>query len=726
MRQTHFRSCNLCEASCGVAITVEDDRVVEIRGDEEDAFSRGYICPKAAALADLHHDPDRLRRPMRRDGDRWSEIGWDQAFDDIAARLREVWDRHGKDALAVYQGNPTVHSLGLLTFGQLLLRKLGTRNMYSSTSVDQLPHMLASYQMLGHQALLPVPDLDRTDYMLILGGNPLVSNGSLMTAPGVRDRLKKLRARGGKLVVIDPRRSETAEIADEHFFVRPGSDALLLLAILHVLFAEGLTDFGRLAGRIDGEAEVRRVAAGFAPERVAAAVGIDAPSMRRLARELAAAPTAIVYGRMGVSVQAFGGLCAWLIDVVNLATGNFDEVGGVMFTTPAVDIVRAADSLGFDNSYARFHSRVRGLPEFGGELPASCLAEEIETPGTGQVRALITSAANPVLATPNGGRLERALPSLELMVSIDPYMNETTRHAHYILPPTSFLERSHYDLALYAVSVRNVAKYSPPVFARGDEQRHDWEIAAELASRLVVRGGRVAQTLARAALLRLGPEAVLDLGLRTGSWGLRRGRAGLSLRKLRAQPHGVDLGPLEPRLPALLRTEGKRIALAPPVYLADVARLEREALTARAGGGLSLIGRRHLRSSNSWMHNSERLVKGKPRCTLLIHPDDAAARGLRDGEVATVRSRVGAVSLPVEVSDEIMRGVVSIPHGWGHDRPGTRTRVAEAHPGVSINDVTDDTLVDLLAGTASLSGVPVTVQRAELQPRPEPQAHAEA
>ncbi len=728
MATTHYRSCTLCEATCGVAIEVDGDRILSIRGDDADPFSKGYICPKASALADLHTDPDRLRQPMIREGTTWRTADWDEALDLVATRLRGIRAAHGKDAIGTYQGNPTAHNLGLLTFGQLLLRSFGTRNAFSATSVDQLPHMLAAMQMFGDQLLMTVPDLDRTDYMLILGGNPLVSNGSIMTAPDMKARLAAIRARGGQVVVVDPRRTETAEVADRHVFIRPGTDALFLLSIVHTLFAEHLADAGRLAPYLDGVEALRAASAAYAPAVTAAATGVAADEVVRIARELAGTPRAVAYGRMGICVQEFGGLAAWLVYVVNALTGHLDEVGGMMLTTPAIDLVQLAPLLGLHSGFGRWTSRVRGLPEFGGELPIAVLAEEIETAGPGQIRALLVCAGNPALSAPNGPRLERAFATLEFMVAIDPYLNETTRHAHVILPPTSPLERPHYDLALASYSVRNVAKYSPPLFARPADARHDWEIALALWTRLKLPAnplGRLAGRGALAALGKLGPEGVLELGLRSGPHGLRKGVRGLSMAKLRAAPHGLDLGPLEPRFPARLGTRDQRIALAPALYLGDLPRLAaraQELTGAGADGALVLIGRRHLRSNNSWLHNSHRLVKGKPRCTLLMHPADAAARALVNGDSARLRSRTGEIKVPIELSDEMMRGVVSLPHGWGHDRAGARLAVAGATPGVSVNDVTDEGFVDRLSGNSGLNGLVVTVERiaatVAVDPRP--------
>ncbi|MQA62093.1 MAG: molybdopterin-dependent oxidoreductase [Actinophytocola sp.] len=719
MAVTHQHSCTLCEATCGIVVTTEGDNVVDIRGDEQDPTSQGYICPKATALADLHHDPDRLRRPMLREGSgsgaTWREAGWTEAFDLVGERLRGIRAQHGKDALAVYQGNPTAHNPGLMTFGQGFFRSLGTRNLFSATSVDQLPQMLASLLMFGHQALLPVPDIDRTDLFVCIGANPAVSNGSIMTAPNMRGRLKALRARGGRAVLIDPRRTETAGMVDEHLFIRPGTDALLLLSLINVLFSEGLVRVGRLAGNVIGVHALKVAALDYPPERTTGVTGIAPETVVNLARELARTERAVVYGRVGVCTQEFGGIASWLVVAVNVLTDHLDEVGGAMFTTPAIDPIPLAGMGGYGGSFDSYRSRVRGLPEFGGELPVATLAEEIEAPGPGQIRALITSAGNPVLSTPNGTRLDRALDKLDFMVAIDPYLNETTRHADVILPPTGPLERSHYELLLTLVAVRNSAKYSPAVFPRGEDQRHDWEICLELASRVLGPDQKLLRGpgwLSKAALSKLGPEAIFEVGLRAGPYGVRKLIGGLSLGKLKKHPEGVDLGPLEPRLPGRLHTRGKRINLAPSEYLDDLDRL-RGRMDSWAPGELVLIGRRQLRSNNSWMHNSERLVKGKPRCTLLVHPADAERNGLIDGELAVLSSRAGSVEVPVEVSDAIMPGVVSLPHGWGHGRPGVRLRVASTHAGVSINDVTDENCVDDLTGTAALSGQRVRVTALE-------------
>lgn len=713
--QVHRRTCHLCEAMCGVRITVQDDRITSVRGDDDDPFSRGHVCPKALGLKDVHEDPDRLREPLLRTATGWQTITWDEAFAHAVERLDAIRKKYGPDAIALYFGNPTVHSYTAFLGGVRFARSLRSRNRYSATSVDQLPHHFAVEAMYGHQFLLPIPDIDRTDFFLLIGSNPVVSNGSLMTVADVAQRLKDFRARGGELVVIDPRHTETAAIADRHLSIRPGADAWLLLALLQVIFAEQLDRPGRLAPMLTGLDALRAACRDVTPESVADITGIAADDIRSLARRFAASPTAVCHGRMGASTQEFGALTQWLIQVLNVVTGNLDRVGGAMFTRPAFDLVALGASPGGRGAYARHRTRVSHLPDFGGEFPVAALAEEILTPGEGRIRALVTSAGNPVLSTPNGGQLERALPELEFMVSIDFYLNETTRHAHLILPPTFALERDHYDVIFNALAIRNTARYSPPLFERPANARHDHEIFAALADGLEARDTPRHKT--RIALWRdrwLTPRRVLALGLRFGPYGARWNPFGdgLSLRALRRKPHGVDLGPLEPCLPQRLRTGDRKIVLAPDVLLADLERLHtrRAEILARSDDTLLLIGRRDPRTNNSWLHNSARLVKGPRRCTLRMHPIDAERRSLTDGAVVEVRSRTGALRLPLEVSDEMRPGVVCIPHGWGHGRAEVRLRVARMHAGVSLNDITDEQFLDALSGNAALNGVPVTVR----------------
>jgi anaerobic selenocysteine-containing dehydrogenase len=744
----HYRTCPFCEATCGLEVETEGTEVVSVRGDEQDVLSHGFICPKAFGLKQLHEDPDRLTTPLiRRDGE-LVEATWDEAFEEIDRRLAPLLAEHGRDAVAVYIGNPNAHNLSSLAYGPVWLRALGSRNIYSASTVDQMPKQVSAGLMFGAMLSVPVPDVDRTDHLLILGANPLVSNGSLMTAPDMRGRLRRIRERGGKVVVVDPRRTRTADEADEHHFIRPGTDALLLAAMACTLVEEDLVDPGRLNDHLNGLEQVTAIVRDFTPELVAGACGIEADEIRRMARELAAAPKAAVYARIGTCTQEFGTLASWLVDVLNALTGNLDREGGAMFPLAAAGQRNSSGTSGTGKGarIGRWHSRVRGLPETFGELSVSCLAEEIETPGEGQVRALVTVAGNPVVSTPNSDRLEAAIEGLDFMLAVDIYVNETTRHADVVLPGPEPLEKSHYDLALYQLAVRNVANYSPRVFEPSGPA--EWETFLRLAGVLAGQGpnadrealddlvistivqrevgdpgsrvaGRDSGELIEALEPRRGPERVLDFMLRVGPYGDAFGAEpeGLTLAVLEANPHGVDLGPHRERVPEVLRTPSGRIELAPEEIVADVERLQ-GALARELNGGLVLIGRRQLRSNNSWMHNLPALVKGKDSCTLHVHPDDAGRLALEDGGRAVVSSVAGQVEVPVEVTDGIMPGVVSIPHGWGHDAPGVKMRVANRHAGVNSNVLGDESQVDPLSGNAVLNGIPVEVRAVVAEPVP--------
>jgi len=741
-----YATCPLCEATCGLEIETHDREILSIRGDEEDVFSHGYICPKAYSLKELHSDPDCIREPMIRRNDRWITVSWDEAFAEIERGLMPILDEYGRDALAIYVGNPNVHNIASLLYLPALLQTAKTPNFFSASTVDQMPKHVAAGLMYGTLFSIPVPDLERTEYLLLLGANPLVSNGSLMTAPDMRGRLRRLRQRGGKIVVIDPYRTRTAQEADEHHFIKPGHDAHFLFALVNTLFDEGLVSPGKLTEQVAGLDQVRILAEPFTPERVATTCGIAASTIRAIARALASAPKAAVYGRIGICTQEFGTLCSWLVDVLNVLTGNLDREGGAMFPKAAAGARNTAGIPGHGRGvrFGRWKSRVRGLPEIYGELPASCLAEEIDTPGEGQIRALITLAGNPVLSTPNSERLQRALGKLQFMVSVDIYLNETTRYANVILPPPPVLARAHYDLALYQLAVHNVANYTPPVIEREEGSLDEWELFLRLAGILAGQGSRadismlddfVITTLIQrdvsqegskvekrevGELLemlapRRGPERMLDFLLRSGPYGDVFGkREGISLTTLEAHPHGVDLGPLQPRIPEVLRTPSGKIELAPQPIMADVERLRIsfEQSSTQGNGHMMLIGRRDLRSNNSWMHNLHVLTKGKERCTLHIHPKDAAHLELIDGNMAVVVSRAGSVEIPIEITDAIMPGVVSIPHGWGHSLSLTRTRIASEHAGVNTNILSDEAKVDPLSGNAVLNGIPVTVEKA--------------
>lgn len=715
---TTLVTCPLCEATCGLDVTLDGDRVVGVRGDAADVFSHGFICPKGASLGALHHDPDRLRAPLlKRDGE-FVEVSWNEAVAEVEARLPALMAEHGRDAVAIYAGNPSVHNTSTALYGPAFFKAVGTRNFYSASTVDQLPKHFSAGYMFGHPLTIPVPDLDRTRHLLLLGANPLVSNGSLMTAPDARGRLRGIRDRGGKIVVVDPKLSRTAEIADEHHAIRPGTDALLLFALVQVLFAEDLVALGGLASHVAGVDSVRELATPFTPEAVASHTGLEAADIRRMARELAAAERAAVYGRMGTTTQAFGTLTSWLVDVLNVLTGNLDRAGGAMFPLAAAGQSNARSGKRRGFTTGRWRSRVRELPEVIGELPVATLADEIRTPGPGQVRALITVCGNPCLSTPNAGRLTEALAQLDFMVSLDVYLNETSRHADVILPGPTPLERAHYDLALYQLAVRNVANWTPAALPSDVPQ--EWRTLLRLTGIVTGLGASadldaldsmVAAEAARRAGVdvsladgRTGPERIIDLLLRGGPYDL-------TLADLEAAPHGVDLGPLRPRLPDVLSTPSGVIELAPAEIVADVPRLE-ASFGEPVNGQLVLIGRRQLGSNNSWMHNLEPLVRGQNRCTAQLHPVDAERLGLVDGGTAVVRSRAGKVEVPVEITDKIRPGVVSIPHGWGHDVDGVRASVASAHAGVNTNLLADDTLLDALSGNAVLNGIPVEVEPA--------------
>ena len=732
---TALRICPFCEATCGLTLTISDGRVTGARGDRDDVFSAGFICPKGASFGELDNDPDRLTHPLvRRDG-LLTEATWAEAYAVITERLGAVIAEHGGGSVGVYLGNPNAHTVAGSLYAPLIIKGLGTRQVFSASTLDQMPKHVALGLMFGSPVAFTVPDLDRTDYLVIIGANPMVSNGSLATAADFPGKLRALRKRGGKLVVIDPARTQTAKLADRHLAPRPGTDAALLFAIAHVLFEEDLVDLGRLAGHVTGVEEVRALADEFSPEAVAAACGVGAAEIRELARELASAPTAAVYGRIGTSTVEFGTIGSWLVDVINILTGNLDRPGGAMFALGAAAPAPRPPKPGRGFRTGRWASRVSGYPEALSELPAAALAEEIDTAGEGQIKAMITIAGNPVLSAPDGDRLDNALDSVDFMLSVDPYLNETTRHADVILPPPPPSQSAHFDVALNNLAVRNNVRYSSPALPL-DGRPDEPEILSRLALILygigadgdpaLVDAQVIATTLAKevanpdspvagrdvaelTAMLYDGPgyERRLDMMLRVGPYGDAFGAKpdGLTMERLKANPHGIDLGPLRPRIPEILRTPSGRIELAPEPIVTDVARL-RDAL-ARSAGGFLLIGRRHLRSNNSWMHNLPALSGGSNRCTLQIHPDDAADLGLTD--IAVIKGPGGELLAPIEVDDGMRRGVVSLPHGWGHDRSGTGQRLAASHPGANVNQLNDGTHLDPLSGTAVLNGIPVDI-----------------
>ncbi|NRB38107.1 MAG: molybdopterin-dependent oxidoreductase [Pseudomonadales bacterium] len=725
--QTHYQSCVLCEAMCGLVIQHDGTKILSIKGDKNDPFSQGYICPKAMALKDIYEDDDRIKHPLLKTDRGWQEISWQQAFDKTALAIKQIQAEYGQDAIATYLGNPNVHNTGSMLFVPWLLKALHSKNSYSATSVDQLPHQMLSYFLFGHQLQIPVPDIDRCDFFLMLGANPAASNGSLMSAPNIKKRLAAIKDRGGKIIVIDPRKTETASLASSHHFIQPGSDALLLLAMIQTLYAENLIPINAATKKLaaitlNWEQErdnIKTYVETYTPERVADKTGISADEIKHLTRDFASAQHAVCYGRMGVSTQQFGLLCQYLIMLLNILTGRLDQQGGMMFTRPAANILKAVPKGHFD----RYRSRVRQRPEFSGELPVAVMAEEMLVEGSGKIKALINIAGNPVLSTPNGQQMDKALEQLDFMLAIDFYINESNRHANIILPPVSPLERDHYDLVFNLLAVRNTAKFSKALFKKPQNTQHDWQIFLQLAKRLFK--GRTWRESASIKLLMMfflksGPKLLLDILLRTGPYSHFLGSffssKHLSLARLKAQPHGIDLGELSPCLPQALWHEDKTIHLNTAFFMADLQRVDDIFWgSANANSGKTkqkpflLIGRRHIRSNNSWLHNSLRLVKGRNRCTLHIHPDDALHNGITSGQTVKVTSVSGAIELPAQITNTIKRGVLSIPHGWGHHREGIFLSTASRHAGVSINDISDETALDVLSGNAVLNGIAVSI-----------------
>ena len=735
----HIRTCPLCEAMCGLEVTVKGDEITKIRPRKEDVFSHGHICPKGTTIGRLHSDPTRLRGPVVRDPgtDTFREVSWDEAFEVCETLMRKVVAEHGWEAVTAYVGNPAAHTFSIGRYLGVLIGMTGIPRIYSAGTVDQWPKNVSSALMYGGMWDIPVPDLQRADFMVLMGANPQASQGSLMACADVLGQLDRIRGEGGKVIVIDPRRTGTVRHASEWIPILPGTDAALLLAVVQVLFDEGLVDLGTVADRVAGVEELRTAAAEWTPERVAQTCQVPADRIRQLAREISDAERGVVYGRIGLCNQEFGTLASWLIDVVNIITGHFDAPGGLMFPTPVNWTVGSlvpntepgTPGSGTDVEFGRWHSRVRGAPEVLGQVPVSCMAEEIDTPGDGQVKALITVAGNPALSAPGADRLAAALPQLDAMISIDNWINETTRHAHVILPGLSPLEQPHFDDLLWAFAVRSAGKWSDAIFPPANDRPGEWEIILKLAGILMGQPAAEVDTKAlddgwfsflvsvtgldpatvMAQYDEGGPERMIDLSLRTGPFGDRYGEnpGGLTLQSFKDNPDGLDLGPMVPKLDQILKTPSGKLELAPPYILGDLPRLA--ARLERSPEQLVMTSRRHLRSNNSWMHQMPTLVGGSNRCTLLINPEDAARVGMADGQLARVASEAGSVEVEIEVSDEMMPGVVSLPHGWGHTVPGAQTGVPAAHVGVNTNILAPGRLVDALSGNAVVNGYPVTV-----------------
>jgi len=714
----HYRVCNFCEAMCGIEVTLNKiesptDEDIIIKPDKLDTFSKGSMCPKAPVMGALHNDPSRLRHPVKRAGKDWVQISWSEAYSTIENNLKRIQSESGKDAVASYLGNPIVHNMGMMLFIKSLTQAIGSKNVFSATSMDQLPHHFAAHYMFGHEFRIPVPDVDRTDFMILMGANPIASNGSIMTSAGIRERLQHIKERGGQFVVIDPRKTETAKIASAHHFIRPSSDVFFLLAFLHELFRNGHVDTGDIKKYLSGFEAIESVAQNVSPDRAEVLTGIPSDVLIKLADDYAKHDRAVLYGRMGLSTQRHGGLCHWLINTINIVSGHFDKPGGMMFPTPAIELARGKQR----NTVGRWLSRVRKLPEFYGELPVSAMTEEITSPGQGQVKALMTVCGNPVLSTPGGHRLDAALPNIDFMFSIDNYINETTRHANIILPTPSGLEIEHYDLIFNLISVSNNVKYSEALLKPAEGQPYDWQVLKELIERLSPNGGGVFHALKT-------PRRIINWGLMLGAYGKlshpSRWLSGISLKKVIDAKHGINLGPLVPRVPEGMMTPDKKIHLSPAVFIERLQyvleeqnfQTERNNVSRRDSSEFKLIGRRHVSTNNSWMHQFRKLSLSKQvRCTAMINPEDAGNLGIADGDQLKVSSVNGEIVIPAELTDAMMTGVVCIPHGFGHTRAGTQIPHAEAKPGVSVNDITDHNHIDELTGNAAFSGTSVTIER---------------
>ncbi|MES2492044.1 MAG: molybdopterin-dependent oxidoreductase [Pseudomonadota bacterium] len=740
------RICPFCEQNCATQVTVDraSGKVLSIRGDRDDPLSQGFVCPKAVAVKDLHHDPDVLTGPMIRRNGKLEPASWDEALDYAARRIGEVQAAHGKDAVALFFGTSIAHIPGFAFYTAPLLGALQTRQIYSTSSIDCHPHFLAALTMFGGFTSFPVPDIDRTDYMVLIGANPLQSNGSFLTAPGVPRRLKDIQQRGGKVVVIDPRRTETACAADWYLSIEQGGDAALLLAVVRTLFEEGLVRPGHLERYLRGVDGLRDMAQDFTCERVGPVIGIAPEDIRTLAREIAAAPSACLYGRIGSAMQRFGSLTNWLINAINVLTGNLDRPGGAMFPQGVFEGVIMSDRCRDGQlPYDRWKSRVSGFPEMAGQFPAALMVEEMETPGEGQIRALVTMGANPAISSPNGGgRFSRAIANLDFVLSFDIFINETTRHADVILPSPPHLSHSDFMVFFTFLTVRDYIKYAPAIFEPPAGSLHDSEIICELIARITGKSSAQAEEDALRGLIEQlrdqgnpviadrsfeqivqhvgtasGQDRMLDVLLRSGPYGDHFGDrpGGLTLERLKDMPHGIDFGAMQPRIEEVLHLPDGKIDLVPGPIVADLPRLQAWLDERGAAGrqGLRLMGRRQVRTCNTWLHNFPSLAKGPELCVLLMNPADAAEHGIADGARVRVRSRTGALEVPVRLSDEMRRGDVSLPHGWGHDEEVPGQPYAKARPGVNSNHLADEKLMDVPSGNVNLNEIPVEVELLE-------------
>lgn len=717
--------CRICEPLCGMIATVEDGRLTALRPDKDHPLSAGFACQKGVAFSEIVNDPDRVTTPLRRKSSGGFEpVSWDEAMSDIAARLADIHRRHGSGAIGWYYGNPGAfsysHTLSLSTFMLGFGPKL---HVFTAGSQDVNNRFVASQLLYGSPLALPVPDVLRADLLVVIGANPVVSHGSVLTVPRIKDRMHDIVKRGGRVLVVDPRKTETAA-QFEWLGIVPDGDAYLLLSLLQVMFDENLVDRTRLAAQADGGVWLERLARPFSPDVTAQRTGIDPDTVRSLARDLVRTRRAAVYGRVGTSIGENGTLTTYLLDAVNLVAGNLDVAGGSMFGRFGLPgerwLGKAAGAL-LRTIYARRRSRIGGFPSVLGSEPAGVMAKEITTAGRGQVRALLVSAGNPVLSVPNGEELETALESLELMVGIDLYVNETLAHCDYVLPATTMYERDDFPLPFQTLQPTPFRQATERVIAPMGQARAEWEIIDDLTSRL---GGRTPGLAMMAALrkalalfgVRVTPRLLVDAIIRLGEGGDRFGlrRGGLSFARLTADhPHGTVLAPhlREGVLGDTVVYRGGRVRLRHDDIAAEVAKLERR--EAPEAYPMRLIGMREARSENSWMHNAPLLMRGERAQHARIHVDDAAAANIGDGDVVRIASQHGEIEVPVIVTKDIVAGVVAVPHGWGHK--GTAGwRLANRAGGANVNKLMSSNPDDIesLAGMARLTGVPIRVERA--------------
>ncbi|MBL4606379.1 MAG: molybdopterin-dependent oxidoreductase [Pseudomonadales bacterium] len=768
---THLQICNLCEAMCGLKIQTRNGKVTSIKGNPDDLFSKGHMCAKALALKDIHEHKDRLRQPMRRTPQGWEPISWEAAFKEIEENLGATKKKYGNDSIALYLGNPRGHHHGSLLTSILLRKSLNSKNCFSVASSDHLPHMLAAYTLFGHMAMLPVPDIDRTDYLLCFGANPVVSNGSIMGAPYIKKRLKALQDRGGTITTIDPRKTETGEMANKHIYIYPGQDAYLLLSMIYFIFKNKWLDQGEWQSYTHGIDELRQLIQAFDIDKMAVQTGIEIGLIESLTLEFTTSKRALAYGRFGVCTQKHGAVNAWLIYVLNIITGNLDQAGGLMFPRPAVDLALLSAIINEDGGFDAFQSKQWHLPSFDSEIPVVEMADEMLGSHPGAIKAFINVSGNPVLSTPDGKKLEKALGQLDFMVSVDGFINETNRFAHIVLPPTSALERSEYNMMCNLTAVRNNARYSGPLFSPPDDAKHDWQIFLQLSGILNREYSLRSISLRLVAYLfkQLEPDGVLDLMLKLGPYGttfrrkrlpktfkedekinkipmlsrtnlankiqyklqllfkvsplskridwnsensdLERKIFPLTLKQLKSKPNGIDLGAMNPSLPERLFTRDKTINLIPDIYQSELKGINKNfsARIALTENEFYLVGRRTPRSMNSWLNNIERLTKGRPANTLLMNQESAHSLNLKEGDRVRLESNQQFIVVVVELCSSIMKGVISLPHGWGRDMHAGESEVADDSSKASFNDLTSNKDFDSLSGVSVLSGFIVKV-----------------